>query len=183
MAENRATVFVVEIPNQVAMEHHPLTEISKSPGHLLLLKLLQREDDLFARKIAIKETRIHSIKREISHLCTSFLLFHGIFFTLLFTASVTGNRAADWWVPSSLSLATSLAIVAMAQLRLRRYWKVRRQLENERVENRAVGRRAQELRMKGAGFDLSSDPIAPTKRFKSSSVEISWGPSAWCKRV
>ncbi|KAJ1390335.1 hypothetical protein SESBI_37550 [Sesbania bispinosa] len=38
-----------------AIEDHPLTEISESPGHLLLLKLWQRQEDLFAKRIARKE--------------------------------------------------------------------------------------------------------------------------------
>ncbi|KAG9148818.1 hypothetical protein Leryth_024718 [Lithospermum erythrorhizon] len=32
-----------------AMQEHPLMEISNSPGHLLLLKLWQREEDLWSK--------------------------------------------------------------------------------------------------------------------------------------
>ncbi|KAJ6752544.1 hypothetical protein OIU85_002914 [Salix viminalis] len=52
-----------------------------------------------------------------------------------------------------------------------RYWKVWRQLQREKNDNRALTRCIQELRMKGASFDLSKEPLSG-KRMKSSSV--------WC---
>ncbi|KAJ0102429.1 hypothetical protein Patl1_03710 [Pistacia atlantica] len=136
-----------------AIQHHPLTEISQSPGHLLLLKLWQRDEDLFGRRIALKESRMDSIRREMFQLCCFFLLFHGLFLTMLFTSSV----------------------------KLYRYWKAWRQLQRERGDNRALTRCIQELRMKGASFDLSKEPQSG-KRMKSSSVEIKWKPLTWCSQ-
>ncbi|KAL7210109.1 hypothetical protein ACSBR1_031633 [Camellia fascicularis] len=66
-------------------------EISQSPGHLLLLKLLQREEHLCARRITIKETRKDTIGREIFQLCFFFFIFHSLFSIILFT-STTKNQ-------------------------------------------------------------------------------------------
>ncbi|KAK4850031.1 hypothetical protein QYF36_003223 [Acer negundo] len=168
-----------------AIQHHPLMEISQSPGHLLLLKLWQREEDRFGRRISLKESRMDSIRREIFQLCCFFLIFHGFFLTLLFTSSDEHNNSSSsckkWWIPSMLSLSTSLVYVFLVQVKLYRYWKVWRQLQRERNDNRALTRCIQELRMKGASFDLSKEPQSG-KRMKSSSVEIKWKPITWCSQ-
>lgn len=53
-----------------------------------------------------------------------------------------------------------------------------RQLQRERGDGRAVTRCISELRMKGASFDLSKEPLIG-KKMKSSSVEIKWKPLTW----
>lgn len=176
----------VMVPN---IQHHPLMEISGSPGHLLLLKLWQREEDLFGRRVVLKETRIGSVRQEIFQLCCFFLLFHGFFLTTLFTSSVVqGSHDHDkhvdvvckkWWIPSLTSLSTSLMFVLLVQIKLRSYWKLWKQLQRERSDNRTLTRCIQELRMKGASFDLSKEPLCG-KRMKSSSVEIKWKPLTFC---
>ncbi|GKV36471.1 hypothetical protein SLEP1_g44599 [Rubroshorea leprosula] len=183
---------VVEIPVDeehkqklsCAIQHHPLMEISQSPGHLLLLKLWQREEDLFGRRISLKETRMDSIKREIFQICCFFLTFHGFFFTILFTSSVgtkEHHTCQKWWIPSLVSVSTSLVLSFLVQVKLYRYWKVWNQLQREKVGNRALTRCIQELRMKGASFDLNKEPRTG-KRIKSSSVEIKWKPLTWCSQ-
>ncbi|CAA2984122.1 uncharacterized protein LOC111376467 [Olea europaea var. sylvestris] len=167
-----------------AIQQHPLTEISQSPGHFLLLKLWQREDDLFGRRIVMKEKRMDSIRREIFQLCCFFFFFHGIFLTILFTSSLEdhhNNVCKKWWIPSVLSVCTSFVLVFLVQVKLCRYWKVDRQLQRERADGRALTRCVQELRMKGASFDLSKEP-QNGKRMKSSSVEIKWKPLTWCSQ-
>ncbi|KAK8468587.1 hypothetical protein PHAVU_006G061800 [Phaseolus vulgaris] len=173
-----------------AIEDHPLTEISESPGHLLLLKLWQREEELFAKRIAHKETRMDSIKAELFQLSSFFFIFHGFFLTLLFTSWTKSHQEDQqdqhsvcykWWLPSMLSLCTSLVFVVLVQVKVHRYWKVWAQLQRERSDGRAVTRCIQELRMKGASFDLSKEPNCG-KRMKSSSVEIKWGPLTWCSK-
>ncbi|XVF03543.1 hypothetical protein REPUB_Repub05bG0003000 [Reevesia pubescens] len=167
-----------------AIQNHPLMEISQSPGHLLLLKLWQREEDHFGRKIALKESRLDSIKREIFQLCCFFLIFHGFFFNILFTSSVGAKEhhtCKKWWIPSIVSVSTSLVFVFLVQVKLYRYWKVWKQLQRERNDNRALTRCIQELRMKGASFDLSKEPHIG-RRMKSSSVEIKWKPLTWCSQ-
>ncbi|XP_010252943.1 PREDICTED: uncharacterized protein LOC104594367 [Nelumbo nucifera] len=196
MAESKDT-HVIEIPVDEehqqkslsaittisAMQHHPLMEISRSPGHLLLLKLWQREEDLFGKRIARKEIRLDNIKREIFQLCCFFLAFHGLFLTILYTSAINTQHhtCRQWWLPSSLSLFTSLVMICLVQVKLFRYWKVWRQLQREKSDNRALTRCIQELRMKGASFDLSKEPHK-AKRMKSSSVEIKWRPYAWCSQ-
>ncbi|OVA12324.1 hypothetical protein BVC80_1799g5 [Macleaya cordata] len=54
-------------------------------------------------------------------------------------------------------------------MKLYRYWKVSRQLQRERSDSRALTRCIQELRMKGASFDLSKEP-QNARRMKSSSL-------------
>ncbi|KAK4781902.1 hypothetical protein SAY86_016004 [Trapa natans] len=183
-ADNEKKLSLVMDPI-AAIQHHPLMEISESPGHLLLLKLWQREENLFARRAALRETRMDSIKREIFELCCSFFVFHFLFLILLFVSSVdiVGRdlNCRDWWVPTVLSVSTSLVIVGLVQAKVWRYWRVERQLQREKGDNRALSRCIQELRMKGSSFDLSKEP-AIAKRMKSSSVEIKWKPLTWCKQ-
>ncbi|KEH34126.1 hypothetical protein MtrunA17_Chr3g0103341 [Medicago truncatula] len=208
MAETNNTHHIVEIPvdqehhennnnNKAllcsnmfdAIDDHPLTEISESPGHLLLLKLWQREENLFAKRISRKETRMDSIKSELFQLTSFFFIFHGFFLTLLFTSwqktqmnGGSGGSCKIWWIPSLISLSTSLVFVFLVQVKLVRYWKVWERLQRERNDSRGVGRCIQELRMKGASFDLSKELQVNGKRMKSSSVEIKWKVVTWFNR-
>ncbi|OMO83856.1 hypothetical protein CCACVL1_11149 [Corchorus capsularis] len=170
-----------------AMQNHPLMEISESPGHLLLLKLWQREEHVFGRRMGVKEWRLESIKRDIFQLCCFFVMFHGFFFNILFASSGSGKEkhghgCRKWWIPSLISLSTSLVFVFLGQVKVCRYWKVWRQLQRERNDNRALTRCIQELRMKGESFDLSKEPaqMGMGRRIKSSSVEIKWNPLTCC---
>ncbi|XP_074308147.1 uncharacterized protein LOC141643025 [Silene latifolia] len=169
-----------------AIQQHPMMEISQSPGHFLLLKLWQRDEDLFARRITMKETRLDSIKQEIFQLCCIFFLFHGFFSTILFISSVNHAeneehmKCRKWWIPSLLSIMTSMVVALLVQVKLYKYWKVACRLKREAGDNRALTRCTQELRMKGASFDLSKEPQINSKRMKSSSVEIKWKPVTWC---
>ncbi|XP_058782143.1 uncharacterized protein LOC131656440 [Vicia villosa] len=195
MAETKNSHCIVEIPvdqehretnNKAllcsnmfeAIDDHPLTEISESPGHLLLLKLWQREENLIAKSLSRKETRMDSIKSELFQLSSFFFIFHGFFLTLLFTSWSKGQEGGGsckiWWIPSMISLCTSLVFVFLVQVKLYRYWKVWERLQRERCDSRGVGRCIQELRMKGASFDLSKELGLNGKRMKSSSVEIKW---------
>lgn len=166
-----------------ALQHHPLMEISRSPGHLLLLKLWQRDEHLSTHKISAIETQIDSIKNNLFQLAFSFFLFHGLFLTILFTSNTNyshSNRVcSNWWIPSILSISTSMALIVLTQVKVCRYWKAWRRLQRERGDGRAVTRCIQELRMKGASFDLGKEPNSG-KRMKSSSVEIKWKPLTWC---
>ncbi|CAD5335028.1 unnamed protein product [Arabidopsis thaliana] len=130
------------------IQQHPLSEISESPGHLLLLKLWQREEDLFCRRVLLKESRLESIKREIFQLCCFFLVFHGFFFTLVYSSSCSDDAdvvksnavCKKWWIPSAVSLATSLVLVFLVQAKLFVFWKVYRGVHRERNDNRTLTR-------------------------------------------
>ncbi|KAL5715571.1 hypothetical protein ACHQM5_017373 [Ranunculus cassubicifolius] len=180
---------VVEIPtvteeekSLTAIQHHPLMEISQSPGHLLLLKLWQREEDLFSRRISNKETRMDKIRCEIFQLCCFFFAFYGFMLTFLYTSSIRANSqqhsCRNWLIPSILSLFTLIVMIILVQMKLCRYWKAVGQLQRERTDSRTLTRCIQELRMKGASFDLSKEP-QNAKKMKSSSVEIKWRPITW----
>lgn len=165
-----------------AIQDHPLMEISESPGHLLLLKLWQREEDLFGRRIARKETRMDTLRREIFQICLFFFMFQGFFSTILFTSSENNaNSCQKWWIPMLVSLSSCCMMILLVEMKLCRYWKVYGQLQRERTDSRALTRCIQELRMKGASFDLSKEPVNGN-RIKSSSVEIRWKPLTWCRR-
>ncbi|XP_047307200.1 uncharacterized protein LOC124910573 [Impatiens glandulifera] len=165
-----------------AIENHPLAEISRSPGHLLLLKLWQREEDLFGRRISIKESRIESIRGEIFQLCCFFFIFHALFLSILFSTSIdivgTSSICRRWWLPAMVSVCVSMVMVVLVQVKLCWYWNVCGKLNREKDDNRALNRCIQELRMKGASFDLSKEPQVG-KKMKSSSVEIKWKPVSW----
>lgn len=193
MAEHHLDSHVVEIPIDhdksmtivedpiAVIQHHPLMEISRSQGHLLLLKLWQREEDLLSRRMAVKETRMDSFRADIFRLCCLLFLFHGFFFTILFSSSSSAKderKCKKWLIPSFLSLITCLVVVFLVQVDLFRYRKVSRQLRKEREDSRALTRCVQELRMKGESFDLNKEPLI-WKKMKSSSVEVKWRPVSW----
>uniref|UniRef100_A0A0A9PP04 Uncharacterized protein n=1 Tax=Arundo donax TaxID=35708 RepID=A0A0A9PP04_ARUDO len=174
---------------------HPLGEIAASAGHLLLLKLWQREESRLGRRACALEARMDTARRDAFYLCTAFLAFHGLSLALLFAASVASSAGGGgpeapttiaacrrWWAPSSLSLAASLALAAAVQLRVCAYWRASARLRRERGDARALARAVQELRMKGAAFDLSKEPQYGVTRAKCASVEGSgaWGPLRWC---
>ncbi|KAK9070633.1 hypothetical protein SSX86_011035 [Deinandra increscens subsp. villosa] len=167
-----------------AIQNHPSMEISESPGHLLLLKLLQREEDLSGRRIARKETRLDTLRREVFQLCLFFFTFHGLFLTILFSSSRNAAGVGvcrKWWIPMITSLSFCVVMVFLVHMKLVRYWKVYGQILREKTDNRGLTRCIQELRMKGVSFDLSKEP-GNGKRMKSSSVEIKWKPVTWCSR-
>ena len=101
------------LPSPGKAPQHPLEEIADSRGHLLLLKLWQRDEELISRRIEVKESRIESIKKEIFHLACLYFSFHGIVLTLLFIFAIQENShtCTRWWIPSTLSLITSLVLI------------------------------------------------------------------------
>ncbi|GJN15848.1 hypothetical protein PR202_gb02792 [Eleusine coracana subsp. coracana] len=165
---------------------HPLGEIAASAGHLLLLKLWQREEDRLGRRACALESRMDAARRDAFYLCAAFLALHGLSLALLFAASVAspGVACRRWWAPSSLSLAASLALAAAVQIRVCAYWRASARLRRERGDVRALARAVQELRMKGAAFDLSKEPQYGVTRAKCASVEgtAAWGPLRWCQQ-
>ncbi|KAM0943030.1 hypothetical protein DsansV1_C13g0117951 [Dioscorea sansibarensis] len=168
-----------------AIQHHPLTEISASPGHLLLLKLWQRDEDIISCRATAIESRLDASKRQIFLLSCLFLTFHAISLTILFSSSHKShenNICKNWMVPCLLSLITSLVIVSSVQAIVCAYWRGWKELQRERGDARALARCLQELRMKGASFDLSREPQT-VRRAKSSSVEVRWhGLFRWFSR-
>uniref|UniRef100_A0A7N0RCJ2 Uncharacterized protein n=1 Tax=Kalanchoe fedtschenkoi TaxID=63787 RepID=A0A7N0RCJ2_KALFE len=169
---------------KLAIQNHPLMEISESPGHLLLLKLFQREERINASRISLKETKLDSIKQEISQLCTFYFFFHMLCLPLLFASTLSNPKTScsAWWIPSIVSLSWSLFVIFVVQVRVYKYWKVRGQMEKLRSENRSLSRCVVELRMKGRSFDLGKGAVSSKKAMKSSSVEIKWRPISWASQ-
>ncbi|XP_066330780.1 uncharacterized protein [Miscanthus floridulus] len=179
-----------------AGDGHPLGEIAASAGHLLLLKLWQWEEDRLSRRACALEARMDAARRDAFYLCAAFLAFHGLSLALLFAASVAASAAAAavspspsaacrrWWAPSSLSLAASLALAAAVQLRVCAYWRAAAGLRRDRGDARALARAVQELRLKGAAFDLSKEPQYGVTRAKCASVEGAgaWALLRWCRQ-
>lgn len=179
MAElKNAQHHVIEI--LVDLQDHPLMEISESPGHLLLLKLWEREQHLFGGRITGKETRIDALRSEIFNLCLYFFTFHVFFFTILSTNNSSCSNK-KWWIPMILNVITSFVMVVLVHLKVCRYWKVYLEMQSVKTDNRGLTRCVQELRMKGVSFDLSKEP-GIGNRMKSSSVEIKWKPMTLCSR-
>lgn len=198
-SSSEAHVHVVEIPvnSETSAQHkaeddqqaliaaHPLMEISESPGHLLLLKLFDRQEQQLGHQMGVKETRLDSLKLEAFFLSSLFFAFHGLLLTLLYassTAQADDARACrNWWIPCCLSLLTSAVLVLSVQANVWSYWRALGGLQRDRSDARALTRCVQELRMKGSSFDLSKEPQV-SRRMKSSSVEIEWRPLRWLKR-
>lgn len=140
-------VVVIPSPNKSlsSVNHHPLAEISSSPGHLLLLKLLHREEEGHGRQTAKLENHATSLRRDAFSLSCLFLAFHFLSLILLFSSSVDPlhgkHKCEFWWVPSSVSVVTSLVLICCVQTRVVGYWRVERALGKERTNGRALVRR------------------------------------------
>eukprot|EP01018_Ginkgo_biloba_P025874 Gb_41752 [translate_table: standard] len=168
-AENRSLPCSPAKPPQ-----HPLEEIADSSGHLLLLKLWQREEEVLARRIEVKESRIDSIRKEVFQLACFYFAFHGIVLTLLFTASTQENAdtCIRWWIPSGLSFITSLVLICAIQYKLLVQGKALRMLQRDKTDSRALSRCIQELRMKGVSFDLCKEPQTASSYLRASSLSV-----------
>ena len=131
-AEAAASLDKVAVADAEAGGAHPLGEIAGSAGHLLLLKLWQREEDRLGRRACALEARMDVARRDTFYLCAAFLALHSLALAVLFAASVgsAGSSIAAaagdggpesagcrrWWAPSSLSLAASLALATAVPL-------------------------------------------------------------------
>uniref|UniRef100_A0A7N0UB15 Transmembrane protein n=1 Tax=Kalanchoe fedtschenkoi TaxID=63787 RepID=A0A7N0UB15_KALFE len=149
-----------------AIQNHPLMEISESPGHLLLLKLFQREERI----------------NEISQLFTFYTsFFHMLCLPLLFASTLNNPKTScsTWWIPSMVSLSLLLFVIFVVQVRVYKYWKVRRQMDKLWSENRSLSKCVVELRMKGRNFDLGKGVVSSKRVMKRSSVEMKWRPISW----
>ncbi|XP_039126284.1 uncharacterized protein LOC120262263 isoform X2 [Dioscorea cayenensis subsp. rotundata] len=107
-----------------------LAEISRSPGHNLLLQLWQRDEHLSGYRVAVRELQLENFKRE---------------------------------------------------MRLFGVQRVKKLLKTDKGSDRALTMCVQELRLKGASFDLSMEPLNVSS-MKSTSVAIQLRLLRWCSR-
>lgn len=151
-------------------QQHPLTQIAESPTHRLLLKQWLKEEDLIARRIAVKETRIDAVRREITALYCSFFVFHSIILLLLFSSSSPPTSCRRSWIPCLSSLVCSMAIVWAVRYKTDTEVQLERLLEREKEDGVLLLKCVEELKRKGKDFDLLKE-VDALRRAKSLRVD------------
>ncbi|XP_042478347.1 uncharacterized protein LOC122059562 [Macadamia integrifolia] len=161
---------------------HPLYQIAESPTHKLLLKQWLKEEELILGRIALKESQIDNIRKEITQLFCFFFLFHSIALVLLFSAASgepRGEGCHRSWIPSLCSLLCSLAIIWAVRYKTDVESHMEKLLEREKEDRQLLTKCVQELKKKGVEFDLLKE-VDALRRAKSLRVESKvvrrWSP-------
>ncbi|KAI0501401.1 hypothetical protein KFK09_016346 [Dendrobium nobile] len=151
---------------------HPLHQIAENRTHKLLLKQWLKEEDLIARRIAIKETQLDSVRREITALNCAFFIFHSLSLVLLFSAATQQPIAAcrRSWIPCLCSLLCSMTIVWAIRYKADTESHLEKLLEREKEDGLLLGKCVEELKRKGLEFDLLKE-VDALRRAKSLRVE------------
>ncbi|XP_021911737.1 uncharacterized protein LOC110825578 [Carica papaya] len=153
---------------------HPLHQIAETPTHKLLLKQWLKEEELILNRIALKETQIDSVRKEITHLYIFFFLFHSISLLLLFNASSRDPRGGAChrsWVPSVCSVLCSLGIIWAVRYKSEVENHLQKLLDREKEDANLLGKCVEELKKKGLEFDLMKE-VDALRRAKSLRGEI-----------
>ncbi|GLU15050.1 hypothetical protein SLE2022_315780 [Rubroshorea leprosula] len=141
---------------------HPLHQIAETPTHKLLLRQWPKEEELILNRVALKETQIDSVRKEIMQLYIFFFLSHSIVLLLLFNSSSreppTGacNRS---WIPSLCSLLCSMGIIWAARYKMDAEEHLEKMLERKKEDGKLLGKCAEELKKKGVEFDLLKEVV------------------------
>ncbi|KAJ4981250.1 hypothetical protein NE237_032087 [Protea cynaroides] len=152
---------------------HPLNQIAESPTHKLLLKQWLKEEELILGRIALKESQIDNVRKEITQLYCFFFIFHSTALLLLFSAvsGVThGDGCRRSWIPSLCSLLCSLAIIWAVRYKTDVEDHMEKLLEREKEDGKLLTKCVQELKKKGMDFDLLKE-VDALRRAKSLRVE------------
>ncbi|KAL8171702.1 hypothetical protein V2J09_023506 [Rumex salicifolius] len=154
---------------------HPLHQIAETPTHKLLLKQWLKEEELILGRIGLKETQIDSTRKEITHLCTFFFLFHSTSLLLLFNISNSTSPQINAackrsWIPSLCSLICSLGIIWAIRYKTDVEAHMEKLLEREKEDGKLLGKCVDELKRKGLEFDLLKE-VDALRRAKSMRVE------------
>ncbi|KAJ0508719.1 hypothetical protein Hanom_Chr11g00993171 [Helianthus anomalus] len=153
---------------------HPLHEIAMTPTHKLLLKQWLKEEELILNRIALKETQIDSVRKELTHLYCFFFLFHSISLILLFSSTSSsssyGGSCNRSWVPSVCSLLCSLGLIWAVRYKTDTESHLEKLLEREKEDGKLLGKCVEELKKKGLEFDLLKE-VDALRRAKSLRVE------------
>ncbi|KAI4333322.1 hypothetical protein L6164_018150 [Bauhinia variegata] len=152
---------------------HPLHQIAETPTHKLLLKQWLKDEELILGRIALKETQIDGVRKEIIMLYAFFFLFHSTVLMFLFNTSSKGqnNRACHRsWIPSLCSLLFSLGIIWAIRYKSDMEAHMEKLLEREKEDKRLMTKCVEELRKKGLEFDLLKE-VDALRRAKSLRVE------------
>lgn len=171
------------IMEPISKSLHPLHEIAMTPTHKLLLKQWLKEEELILNRIALKETQIDSVRKELTHLYCFFFIFHSISLILLFSSSSSSsfngscNRS---WIPSLCSLLCSLGLIWAVRYKTDTESHLEKLLEREKEDGKLLGKCVEELKKKGLEFDLLKE-VDALRRAKSLRVE-SKGVKKWSAR-
>ncbi|GAB4836665.1 hypothetical protein Ancab_039535 [Ancistrocladus abbreviatus] len=153
---------------------HPLHQIAETPTHKLLLKQWLKEEELILGRMALKETQIDAVRKEITHLYTFFFLFHSTSLILLFNLSSKEDpqsRACQRsWIPSLCSLLCSLGLIWAIRYKTDMENHLEKLLEREKEDGKLLGKCVDELKKKGLEFDLLKE-VDALRRAKSMRVE------------
>ncbi|XP_073005807.1 uncharacterized protein [Typha latifolia] len=164
--------------------HHPLQQIAESPTHKLLLKQWLKEESLLSRRVALKESRLDSTRKEITFLYSAFFVFHSTVLLLLFSSASNPPRPScrRTWIPCLLSLLSSFAFLWAIRYKSDSEVVLERILEREKEDAMLLTKCVNELKKKGTEFDLLKE-VDALRRAKSLRVEAK-GPAAkkWAAR-
>ncbi|OEL15405.1 hypothetical protein BAE44_0023575 [Dichanthelium oligosanthes] len=176
MADSSA--LVVSAAGDARQHQHPLSQIAASGTHRLLLKQWVKEEDLLARRVALREARLDGARKEIAFLYCAFFAFHAASVLLLFLSSsassassvATTEACRRSWIPSLVSLLSSLAMLWALRYKSDTEAVLERLLAREREDALLLGRCVSELKRKGLDFDLLKE-VDALRRAKSLRVE------------
>jgi hypothetical protein len=170
---------LVAVPPQ---QRHPLSQIAASGTHRLLLKQWLKEEDLLARRVALREARLDGARKEIAFLYCAFFAFHAASVLILFLSSsisigpdtLSCRRS---WIPCLVSLLSSLAMLWALRYKADTEAVLERVLAREQEDAALLGRCVAELKRKGLEFDLLKE-VDALRRAKSLRVEAKGGAAA-----
>ncbi|KAK9181982.1 hypothetical protein WN944_025123 [Citrus x changshan-huyou] len=152
---------------------HPLHQIAETPTHKLLLKQWLKEEELILNRIALKETQIDSVRKEITQLYMFFFVFHSIALILLFNASSNDpveKSCRRSWIPSVCTLLCSLGLIWAVRYKSDVESHLEKLLEREKEDGKLLAKCVEELKKKGVEFDLLKE-VDALRRAKSLRVE------------
>ncbi|OVA04857.1 hypothetical protein BVC80_869g31 [Macleaya cordata] len=163
--------------NKESKPLHPLNQIAESPTHKLLLKQWFKEEELILGRIALKETQIDTVRKEITQLYCFFFLFHSLSLLLLFSSAsssrdpntISGSCHRSW-IPSVCSLLCSLVIIWAIRYKTDVESHMEKLLEREKEDSKLLSKCVQELKLKGVEFDLLKE-VDALRRAKSLRIE------------
>ncbi|KAK9155252.1 hypothetical protein Sjap_002732 [Stephania japonica] len=155
-------------------QQHPLSQIAQSPSHKLLLKQWLKEEDLILGRLALKETQLDAVRKEITLLYCFFFLFHSTALLLLFTTvskdPINPTACRRSWIPCLCSLLCSLALIWAIRYKTDVEGHLEKLLEREKEDGKLLRKCVEELKRKGVEFDLLKE-VDALRRAKSLRVE------------